>query len=299
MIEKFLSCDMLIHNGFSELRDSKPWQNNMDKINMELPLANFIPTLNEYVHVNLSSSDSEIKSKVDDFSDFPGSDDIQSEYEKSKSSKRFSLLNSFNKRIDDIIILNRYALKQYNFNADKVSPLLKDYDEQHNGMFSQIYNEHDEEKIDFARIGFPNFNLACEILSARKIADEGLIIHLWATIEQFVKRAMMIIGGKDEDMPFKWPELKKLSLSNGINLEKIPSYSMIDEIRVVNNKIKHLYVVDAQLSKYPGFEKYAGKKMSVIDYKTHDYALATYHFMNRLIMGMGPFISYAPNRNND
>ncbi|ANI82429.1 MULTISPECIES: hypothetical protein [Kosakonia] len=263
---------------------------------MELTQADFIPTLNEYVDFNIRSSDPVIKTMVDDFCDFPGSDDIQSEIERNKSKKRFSLLNGFNKRIDDIIMLNRYALYQYNINAEKISPLLKDYDEQHNGIFSRIYNEHDEEEINSARSAFRNFNIACEVLSARKIADEGLIIHLWATIEQFVKRAVIIKDEGIENMPFKWNALKKLSKDIGVDLEQIPSYSIIDEVRVVNNKIKHLYVVDNELGKYPGFEKHVGKKMSIIDYKTHDYALATYHFMNRLIMAMGPFISYAPDR---
>jgi len=266
---------------------------------MEITIAKFIPTLSEYINSHISSSDLTIKRKVDDFCDFPGADECQSKIDEIKSKKRSSLLNSFNKRVDDIIILNRYALHQYNINAEKISPLLKDYDERHNSMFSSLYNKHDEEGIDNARIGFHNFNIACEILSARKIADEGLIIHLWATIEQFVKRAIIIMAGEVEEMPFKWYALKKISLMNGVNLETLPSYSMIDEIRVVNNKIKHLYVVDDELSKFPSFEKYVGKKMSFIDYKTHDYALATYHFINRLVMAMGPFTSYAPDRNID
>lgn len=266
---------------------------------MELNLAVFVPTLNEYVELNIGNPDPVIKTKVDDFCDFPGSDDCPSEAEEIKAKKRFSLLNSFNKRVDDIIVLNRYALHQYNINAEEISPLLKEYDDNHNGMFSFLYNEHDEEKIDYARISFSNFNLACEILSARKIADEGLIIHLWATIEQFVKRAIIIVNEDVDHMPFKWEALKKLSLRSGMDLESLPSYSIIDEIRVVNNKIKHLYIVDDELGKYPDFEKHVGKKMSVVDYRTHDYALATYHFMNRLIMSMGPMTSYAPDRNND
>lgn len=38
--------------------------------------------------------------------------------------------------------------------------------------------------------------------------------------------------------------------------------------------------------------KYKGKKMSLLDYRTHDYALAAHHFIKRLVMNMGPTISY-------
>ena len=263
---------------------------------MEITIAEFVPTLNEYVDVHIKNPDPEIKIKVDDFCDFPGPENCQSKIEKIKKKKRNSLLNSFNKRVDDVIMLNRYALHQYNINAEKIAPLFKNYDEQHGGMFSIIYDEHDETKVDCARMGFINFNYVCELLTAKKIADEGLIIHLWATIEQFVKRAIIIMGGEEKEMPFKWHELKRLSTKNGIDLESLPSYAIINVIRFVYNKIQHLYIVDDELSKYPGFEKYKGKKMSLVDYRTHEYALATYHFMNRLVMFMGPIISYAPDR---
>ncbi|PQK93522.1 hypothetical protein CG433_12570 [Pantoea ananatis] len=98
-------------------------------------------------------------------------------------------------------------------------------------------------------------------------------------------------------MPFKWEALKKLSLRDGMDLESLPSYLIIDEIRVVTNKTKHLYIVDDELGKYPDFEKHVGKKMSIVDYRTHDYALATYHFMNRLIMSMVAITRYSPDRN--
>ncbi|WP_210502247.1 hypothetical protein [Pantoea ananatis] len=51
-------------------------------------LAFFVPTLNEYVELNIGSPDSVIKTKVDDLCDFPGYDDCQSEAEEIKAKKR-------------------------------------------------------------------------------------------------------------------------------------------------------------------------------------------------------------------
>lgn len=39
--------------------------------------------------------------------------------------------------------------------------------------------------------------------------------------------------------------------------------------------------------------------MSLVDYKTHEYVLVKYYFMNILVMAMRPIISYAPDRNTD
>lgn len=266
---------------------------------MKIEQAEFIPTIGEYISENDKSTNLEIKKIVDDFCDFAGPDDCQNEKEEYLKNKRFLLLKSFQSRADDIIMLNRYALNQYNANAEKIRPIFIDYDEQYNGMFSSILEEHDEIKIEYARLGFKNFNWVCELLFSRKIADEGLIIHLWATIEQHVKRAIKIMGGNEKNISFIWPELVELSKKVGIDLKSLPSYDTIDEIRVVNNKIKHLYVVDKELSKYRGFAEHEGKKMSVVDYRTHEYALAAHHFMNRLVMAMGPVVSYAPDRINN
>ena len=264
---------------------------------MELLKAEFIPTLNEYVERHINDESPHIKSIIDDFSEFPECDDFQENAENVVSNLRLQLLVSFNKRIDDIIILNRYAMHQYNYNVENISSKFKEYDEQHGGMFSKIYEQHDDIAIEKARTAFKNFDWTCEVLMARKIADEGFIIHLWATVEQYVNRALLIMGMENKNTSFQWNKLKELSKDNGIDLETIPSYDIVNEVRVVNNKIKHLYVVDNELAKFTAFSELNGVKMNYIDYRTHEYALGVYHFMNRFIMAMGPVISYAPDRN--
>ncbi|MDX8000120.1 hypothetical protein FE394_13105 [Xenorhabdus sp. Reich] len=265
---------------------------------MKIEKVGHIPTLDEYLTQNIENNNPKIKEIVDDFCDFPGPEkkDCQNEKENSLREKRALLLKSFKNRVDDIIIFNRYALHQYNINAENIGPKFALYDEEYGGMFSSILDKQDEEKIEYARLGFKNFDWVCELLNARKIADEGLIIHLWATIEQHVKRAILIMEESRKEMPYKWNELKRLSKEVGIDLESLPSYDIINEIRVVNNKIKHLYIVDKELCKYTGFAEHEGKKMSAVNYRTHEYALAAHHFMNRLVMAMGPVISYAPDR---
>ena len=58
---------------------------------MEITIAEFVPTLNEYVDVHIKNPDPEIKIKVDDFCDFPGPENCQSKIEKIKKKKRNSL----------------------------------------------------------------------------------------------------------------------------------------------------------------------------------------------------------------
>lgn len=264
-------------------------------IGMKIQIASYVPTLNEYVNQNYKkNTDPKIKEIVDDFCDFPESTDHEDESANLLCSKRDILLKSAQQRIDDIIMLNRYALFVYNSNVERIIPLFENghhqYDEFCNMLIEQ--SENDEQmQMENAR-QFRNFNTVCEIFNARKIADEGMIIHLWATIEQHVKKAFLIMGGDEKMLSYKWHKLKNRFKELGIDLESILSYDVIDEIRVVNNKIKHLYVVDEELCKYKGFAEHKGQKMSNVNYRTHEYALAAHHFMNRLVMAMGPITSY-------
>ncbi|MDX9683842.1 hypothetical protein QMK56_20355 [Pseudomonas protegens] len=261
---------------------------------MKMEQVEFIPTLNEYVTKHHENPEPHIKSLVDDFCEFPKAEDL-SELQIEFRNQRTILHLGFRGRIDDIIIFNRYAIAQYNHNAKEIAPQFDEYDKEYGGMFTLLLAEQDESKLLHARMAFKNFDWYCEILNARTIANEGLIIHLWATIEQYVKKAILVMNKTLTDLPFKWPALVELSKLTGLDLERLSSYDLIDEIRVVNNKIKHLYTVDSQLCKYKGFSEHKGKKMSMVNYRVHEYAIGAHHFMNRLISSMGPTIRYEHN----
>ncbi|WP_392560241.1 hypothetical protein [Orbus mooreae] len=258
---------------------------------MKLNITEYVPTLNEFLKKNKDNTDPMIKTIVNDFYDFPESANDKDESANLFKNQRDILLKSANQRINDIIMVNRYALVVYNSNVEQIAPFLKKENPQYD-EFCNIFMEQSEDiPIEEARLS-RNFDTVCEIYNARKIADEGMIVHLWATIEQHVNKAFLIMGGDESRLSYRWNQLKDGFTELGVTLETLPSYKTIDEIRVVNNKIKHLYIVDDELCKYDGFAKYKGKKMSLLDYRTHDYALAAHHFINRLVMNMGPTISY-------
>lgn len=67
---------------------------------------------------------------------------------------------------------------------------------------------------------------------------------------------------------------------------------MINEIRVLNNKIKHSYVVDNTLANFQFFNEYNGKSISEVPLRVNDYTIATYHFIIQLINIIGPSERY-------
>ncbi|HDL7024064.1 TPA: hypothetical protein PXM49_003712 [Yersinia enterocolitica] len=259
---------------------------------MKMKQMMFVPTLNEFVNMHHNNPDPKIKILVDDFCEFPESEPKPNQSQTELFKARNILRSNFQNRADDIIMFNRYAIAQYNRNAEEIAPKFEQFDQEFNGMFTSLLEKQDENEISDARLGFKNFDWYCEVLNARSIANEGLIIHLWASIEQYVKRAILAMNNKTRDVPYQWDKIKEKSKLNGLDLSKLPSYDLIDELRVVNNKIKHIYIVDDQLCHYKGFTKHKGKPMNYVDYRVHEYAIGAHHFINRLISAMGPTIRY-------
>lgn len=253
----------------------------------------FIETLNEFVDHNIDTSDELIKTMVDDFCDYPGPEDAEGE-EREFKLNRNSLLQQFKQRIDDTVIAHRYVMAQYNFNAEQIAPKFEEMDKEFGGMFTQLLKEGNAKKISECRLGFKNFTWVCETLNSKQIADEQLIISLWATTEKYLKQILIIKGMKKKDIKFNWELLKKIYENYNINLEKLPSYEVVNEVRIKNNKIKHDFNKREVNSEQ--FTEFDGLAVSNEEYDVHKYALHTYHFMNRVVMSLGPIVSYAPDR---
>jgi hypothetical protein len=258
---------------------------------MKLKKIEYVPTLNEFVETHKDSTEIAVKRIVDDFLEFPDSEDEQCETRIELIRRTSELRQTVISRIDDVIMCNRYALAQYNYNAEVLEPILIECDRQYHGMLSQMIESEHEDQHPHARLIRP-FDTYCEIKNAKTIANEGMIIHLWATIEQHVKQVILLKDKKQKSLPHQWEEIVIRARRAGIHLKRLPSYKIIDEIRIVNNKIKHLYIVDNTLCKYDGFAQHKGKKMSAVDYRIHEYAIGAHHFMNRVICSMGPTVRY-------
>jgi len=231
-------------------------------------------TLNE-----LEKSENKIyKNLEEDFYVFPEGD---------TGSKRFELRIKSIQRINDIVMSHRYVMAIYDNNRAKYDPIYKKFNEHHLNMFDEI----SEENKHLARMSFPNYNWKEEMEQVKIIANESLIINLWATIEQFTNRTLNLIN-PDEKASHRWDILKNKFINNEIDITTIASYDNINELRVVNNKIKHLYFVDEQLAQFENFKDSQGKSLNLISFNLQDYITTSYHFLVTLINKAGESIYY-------
>lgn len=233
----------------------------------------YVQTLNEYIGTNKP-----LPQEFEIFYSFPCGDN---------RSERQNLRDEFKQRIDDIVMSHRYVVAIYNRNQEGFKPAFDNYNKNYNGMFDEILG--DEGKVVQARTGFKMFNHHMEQQRAIQIANEGLIIHLWATIEQYAKRAYLIVcdGSEKKKPSYKWDGIKDVFASKGIDLGAITSYPIIDELRTLNNKIKHTYIVDEKLASFTPFKDYLDQRIDQVTLRIDEYTISTYHFIYSLISSLG------------
>lgn len=122
--------------------------------------------------------------------------------------------------------------------------------------------------------------------SIKSISDESSVVGLWAIVEQFLARSYVILeanmeGIKEEDVnpPYQWQQLKKKYENYGVDITSLQSYSLANECRVLNNKIKHLYYVDDELALFPNYSSHKGKRIKIVPLPMQDYMDACYVFL--------------------
>ena len=185
-------------------------------------------------------------------------------------------------RIDDIVMTHRYVMEVYNHNRKHYDPIYKEFNKHNSNMLDDI----SEENKHLIRISFPNYNWKEEIEQVKIIANESLIINLWATIEQFTNRTLNLINSNAKSS-YKWDIIKKEFLSKEVDLTSINSYKNINEIRVVNNKLKHLYFTDEELAKFDNFKDNKGKSLNLDSFPLQNYITSSYHFIYTLLNLVG------------
>ena len=146
----------------------------------------------------------------------------------------------------------------------------------------KIQSQPDEEGVDKAwlidMLGDDHFFLD----EAKKLSHELAIVALYKKVEISTKRAIKFAyPDVDERSLFKIKDLKSTLKVRGINIEKLPSYSGMDEIRCINNDIKHNGVVGKELAAYSGWEK--GKPLSGLDSAYNRLAPCCSLYMGELV----------------
>lgn len=95
-----------------------------------------------------------------------------------------------------------------------------------------------------------------ELKEVEELSYELGIIALYKKIEITTKRAIKIVYSDiDQKKLFKFKELKKSLKDKNIDLESIVNFHAMDELRCLNNSIKHSNMVNNELAKYEGWEE--------------------------------------------
>ncbi|MDA0135281.1 hypothetical protein L2D36_25625 [Vibrio harveyi] len=203
------------------------------------------------------------------------------------AEERLSLRMQSLQRINDIVMSHRYAMTVYDSNKQQYDPVYKEFNEHHLNMFDDI----PEENKHLVRLAFPNYNWKVEQEQVKSIVGESLVINLWATVEQFSNRILALTESQGKSS-HRWHDIEKDFVELGVDVTEIASYAAINEMRVLNNKIKHLYFVDSQLAKFESFKDLKGKSLGLVRFNLQHYVSSTYHFIFTLINAIGETIYY-------
>lgn len=105
-----------------------------------------------------------------------------------------------------------------------------------------------------------------------ELAGEMMIIALYKTIEIAIKtmtRACELFTEAQLASFYRIGELKKQLKMKVVDIETLKHYKAYDELRCINNAIKHSGIVGTDLASYPDFKE--GQKLT--DLHTHYYRL--------------------------
>lgn len=243
----------------------------------------FLPTLNEFIKEN--HDDIFHKEMIDDIYEFP------------EGEKRFGLRLQAIQRIDDIVMFHRFVMVTHKSNQEVVEPGFKAFNEHYQGMFDNVSDDNSEQ-VATARMAFSPFYIYKQQSQIKCIANESIVINLWATIEQYTNRVLQISSSNQVSNSHKWHEIINKFKKNDFDITLLSAYATINEIRVLNNKIKHSYSVDNELAKFKFFSVYNGKSINNVPLRVQDYTIATYHFIVQLINIIGPSERYPDGEEN-
>lgn len=132
-----------------------------------------------------------------------------------------------------------------------------------------------------------------EIESVQGFGDQLFVVGLWAIAEQYLTRALDIAQrwlSLSQPVPYKWEQIKKQFQKIGVNLEQCKGFSDANECRILNNKVKHLGIVDNQLAKFNAFQNHIGEPLSRILIDLQRYSNGIFEFVGCTIEETDKFL---------
>ncbi len=95
-----------------------------------------------------------------------------------------------------------------------------------------------------------------ELEEVEELVYELAIIALYKKIEIIIKRAIKIVYPQiDQKKLFYFNILKKELKNKNIEIEAFTNYQAMNELRCLNNCIKHSHIVNHELANYVGWQK--------------------------------------------
>ncbi|HGV9339695.1 hypothetical protein [Enterobacter hormaechei] len=202
-----------------------------------------------------------------------------------------SLLSQFNMKIEEIVIFHRFVINTHNKN--KIS--INSQHDKFKILSNQEIEKLSEDEQYFYERAFCSHMENCRAKESLNnnvffIANDSVVINTWAIVEQYMTRGLACLISKMENKnisdvvpPYKWNSIQQKFLSYGIDFNSLPSYDDINECRVLNNKIKHLNIVDSALEKFPSFSGKLNMQLFGMNYPLQKYILAAHHFIGMLL----------------
>ena len=131
--------------------------------------------------------------------------------------------------------------------------------EQANGILSEIenYNLEQSNNIDtiVEELGDSNWLIESNKASLLSIS-EMRVIFLFKTIENAIKEILVIAFPKVKKQSlYRWDVIENLLKSNGVELDKLDGYETANQLRKVNNNIKHSDNITEETKKIPHWKR--------------------------------------------
>lgn len=121
-------------------------------------------------------------------------------------------------------------------------------------------------------------------------ADQLIVVGFWTMVEQYCGKTLLEVelqlsGRQGRSAPHKWRELSKRFDIVGIRLTSCRGYEVVNECRILNNKIKHVGSVDAEMAKFDRYKELYGHDLNRISIDTQQYANSVHTFIGAVIEG--------------
>jgi hypothetical protein len=115
-----------------------------------------------------------------------------------------------------------------------------------------------------------------------RLSDELAVIALYRKLEIDTKKALKIVFPQESPKTFSyWRDLKRFLVTQGIDITLLPEYSVVNELRLINNCLKHSGVVDKELGAIDGWNQ--GKDLEGLGEHLYRLAEGTEQYMSALI----------------